>query len=169
MDRRLLQPAAAHPLTIGHRPRCEPAGGPAQLVRHVTGRSHSGCDSIPFLKRLTPDGLVSCLNPSAPALISMDEDQGRPGPVALKSGHLDAPKDAPKPSLCHFSFSSTLGSSGRLNPDSPYLRNRSPLQNSPETYSPHSFRRGPADGLCPSAGLRSIAFEGEHHENVPGK
>ncbi len=30
----------------------------------------------------------------------MDEDQGRPGPVASKSGHLDAPKDAPKPSLC---------------------------------------------------------------------
>lgn len=103
MDRRLLQPAAAHPLTIGHRPRCGPAGGPAQLVRHVTGRSHSGCDSIPFLKRLTPDGLVSCLNPSAPALTSMDEDQGRPGPVALKSGHLDAPKDAPKHSLRHVS------------------------------------------------------------------
>jgi hypothetical protein len=29
----------------------------------------------------------------------MDEVDGKPGHVALQSGHLDAPKDAPKPSL----------------------------------------------------------------------
>jgi hypothetical protein len=30
----------------------------------------------------------------------MDEVDGRPGHVALPTGHLDALKDAPKPSLC---------------------------------------------------------------------
>jgi hypothetical protein len=30
----------------------------------------------------------------------MDEADGRPGHVALQSGHLDAPADAPNPSLC---------------------------------------------------------------------
>ena len=30
-------------------------------VIQFTGRSHSCCDSIPFLKRLTPDGFISCL------------------------------------------------------------------------------------------------------------
>ena len=68
-------------------------------VRQVTGRSHSPCDSIRFLKRLTPDGFISCSTPPAQALTFMDEDQGRPGPVAFQSGQLDALQDAPKASL----------------------------------------------------------------------
>ena len=76
---------------------------PAPVYLYVirfTGRSHSACDSIRFLKRLTPDGFISCSTPPAPALFFMDEDQGRPGPVALQFGHLDAPKDVPNTSLC---------------------------------------------------------------------
>jgi hypothetical protein len=34
----------------------------------------------------------------------MDEADGRPGHVALQSGHLDAPVDAPNLSLCPPSF-----------------------------------------------------------------
>ncbi len=134
-----------------------------------TGRSHSGCDSIPFLKRMTPDGFIFCSTRPAPALTFMDEDQGRPGPVASKIGHLDAPKDAPEPSLCRLSLPSTHLPSSRARPDAALLQGRNSQQYSPKTYSPRIFGRGPADGLCPSAGVCLIAFEGEHHENVPGK
>ena len=37
---------------------------------------------------------------SKPSVQSMDEVDGRPGPVALQFGHLDAPMDVPMVSLC---------------------------------------------------------------------
>src|ERR1035437_4109332 len=37
---------------------------------------------------------------TAPAQAFMDEVDGRPGHVALQSGHLDAPQDVPTLSLC---------------------------------------------------------------------
>ena len=120
----------------------------------VTGRSHSGCDSIRFLKRLTPDGFISCSTPPAPALIFMDEDQGRPGPVALQFGHLDAPQDVREPSLCP------------------------PREPSPtiKLWMPQLFRVADRGGspeirasFPPSFRWTTPRLRREHHENVSGK
>jgi len=72
-------------------------------VIHFTGRSHSACDSIRFLARDAPRNPSLFPLSAGPRPSSMDEADGRPGPVALQSGHLDAPKDAPKHSLRHVS------------------------------------------------------------------
>ena len=47
---------------------------------------------------------------TAPAQACMDEVDGRPGHVALQSGHLDAPMDVPNLSLCrpHLALSFTV-------------------------------------------------------------
>ena len=72
---------------------------PDPPVPQVTGRSHSACDSIRFLaidaRRI--HSIFICRRRSEPL---MDEVDGKPGHVALQSGHLDAPMDALKSSLC---------------------------------------------------------------------
>ena len=102
----------------------------------------------------------------------MDEVDGRPGAVALQSGHLDAPRDVRTYplSLPYSTLRSTVISSTQL----------------PRLFtSPHRtkfVRRGPGSGAdqpkaaCPTAGglhhrrwLAPPQVVGEHHENLPGK
>jgi hypothetical protein len=74
----------------------------------------------------------------------MDEVDGRPGHVALQSGHLDAPKGVPTASLPLPSANLLTRYPREAGSNSPLL-SKKPLIDNPST------------------------FTGEHHENVPGK
>jgi hypothetical protein len=82
----------------------------------------------------------------------MDEVDGRPGHVALQFGHLDAPQDAPAPSL-------RLRHSFRLQELEPVKQGGSLLCPNLPRVNVSSLK---------SPGPRSID-SGENHENVPGK
>ena len=135
---------APKPLQANRRPPTPP-----QVVLQVTGRSYSACDSIPFHSigrlRIHPSFLRS-----APAQAFMDEVDGRPGHVALQSGHLDTPRDVPKVSLS-FSFA----------PQNPDETRQKPVLSPQKPNFRAFFWRGPAEGRWPH-----YRWQVEHFPNI---
>jgi hypothetical protein len=86
----------------------------------------------------------------------MKEDQGRPEPVAFQFGHLDAPQDVRKPSLCPVLY--------LLSPDFASSLNFAPYSSVNRINFPRLFT-----GAYQPKASAPPQVVGEHHENVSGK
>jgi 3',5'-cyclic AMP phosphodiesterase CpdA len=89
----------------GALPAPVPLASSQMVVLFVTGHSHSACDSIRSLE--IDAGRIDLKPiPQAPGRAFMDEVDGRPGHVALQSGHMNALQGVPAVSLSQqFPFS----------------------------------------------------------------
>jgi hypothetical protein len=105
----------------------------------------------------------------------MDEEDGRPGNRAGQFGPLNAPAGVAMKILCPPAVGQTLAIRSHKirrfccavrraqckSQNSFFAKHRNSNHTS-TIPAPYSWR-GPAEGVCPTAG------GGEHHENVPGK
>jgi hypothetical protein len=127
-------------------PQSQDVHTPRVIASHfVAGDAHGYIQ--PSSERRRPETLqvYAYMAQTFPVQSFMDEVDGRPGAVALQSGHLDAPLDVPMVSLSlpHSTPQSTVIPSTQL----------------PRHYSGADQPKA----ACPTAG------GGEHHENLPGK
>src|SRR5208337_3636843 len=105
---------------------------PRVIASHFLARAPAG--RTPFLRKVPPESLPM-----------MDEVDGKPGPVALQFGHLDALNRVPTASLSLPSKFTVILSEAQ--------RSR---RSCVSTFSRPIFRT-------------NTQITGEHHENLPGK